>query len=153
MLYVTVVQWQGQKCNLVIHYENGFTLLDVSDNSDLSKPNIHWNYSFEKLRMSADDGSRLVWLDFGEDGEQASQILLVLCDCYFFCVLTVVADYMFTLIAKAKWRAALMCPLFLSAVIIQDCQVSHTVHCNLSVLLHRFAQKRIFGGCSTHTYL
>jgi len=93
MLYVAVVQWQGQKCNLVIHYENGFTLLDVSDNSDLSKPNIHWNYSFEKLRMSADDGSRLVWLDFGEDGEQASEILLIIYDCYFFCVLTVVTDF------------------------------------------------------------
>jgi len=68
------VQWQGQKCNLVIHYENGFTLLDLSDNSNLSKPNIHWNHPFEKLRMSADDGSRLVWLDFGEDGEQVSEV-------------------------------------------------------------------------------
>ena len=70
-----MVQWQGQKCNLVIHYENGFTLLDISDDNDLSKPNIHWNQPFEKLRMSADDGSRLVWLDFGECGEQASKIL------------------------------------------------------------------------------
>lgn len=60
MSCVAVVQWQGQKCNLVIHYENGFTLLDVSDNSDLSKPTIQWNQPFEKLRMSADDGSRLV---------------------------------------------------------------------------------------------
>jgi len=73
VLYVAVVQWQAQKCSLVIHYENGFTLLDSADNSDLSKPNILWNHPFEKLRMSADDGSRLVWLDFGEDGEQASE--------------------------------------------------------------------------------
>lgn len=67
-----MVQWQGQKCSLVIHYENGFTLLDTSDNSNSSKSNILWNQPFEKLRMSADDGGRLVWLDFGEDGEQAS---------------------------------------------------------------------------------
>jgi len=78
MLYVAVVQWQGQTCSLVIHYENGFTLLDASDNKDLSKPNIHWNHPFEKLRMTADDGSRLVWLDFGEDGEQARETLQLL---------------------------------------------------------------------------
>ena len=70
-----MVQWQGHKCNVVVHYENGFTLLDASDNNDSSKRNIHWTYPFEKLRMSADDGSRLVWLDFGEDGEQASERL------------------------------------------------------------------------------
>jgi len=84
MLCVAVVQWQGQKCSLVIHYENGFTLLDSSDNNDLNKPNILWTHPFERLRMSADDGSRLVWLDFGEDGEQASEAYLLIFDicCY-----------------------------------------------------------------------
>jgi len=56
----------------VIHYENGFTLVDLSrgGGSLSSKPTIIWSHPFEKLRMSADDGSRLAWLDFGEDGEQ-----------------------------------------------------------------------------------
>jgi hypothetical protein len=68
----TAVQWQNQKCCLVMHYENGFTLIDtVKPGGDsAAKPNILWNYPFEKLRMSADDGSRLLWLDFGENGEQ-----------------------------------------------------------------------------------
>jgi len=65
----TAVQWQNGKCCLVMHYENGFTLLDVPK-EPTTKPNILWSYPFEKLRMSADDGSRLMWLDFGEHGEQ-----------------------------------------------------------------------------------
>jgi hypothetical protein len=66
------VQWQGQSCCLVLHYENGFTLVDLSRGGGAlsTKPAIIWSHPFEKLRMSADDGSRLVWLDFGEDGEQ-----------------------------------------------------------------------------------
>jgi hypothetical protein len=35
-----------------------------------SAPIILWHYSFEKLQNSADDGQHLLWLDFGEDGEQ-----------------------------------------------------------------------------------
>jgi hypothetical protein len=68
------VQWQGQSCCLVLHYENGFTLVDLSRGGGAlsTKPAIVWSHPFEKLRMSADDGSRLVWLDFGEDGEQVS---------------------------------------------------------------------------------
>jgi len=68
----TDVQWQSQSCCLVLHYENGFTLVDLSRAGGAlsSKPSIIWSHPFEKLRMSADDGSRLVWLDFGEDGEQ-----------------------------------------------------------------------------------
>lgn len=65
------VQWQNQKCRIVLHYENGFTLVDSTRSGvQSSKQAILWNHPFERLRMSADDGSRLVWLDFGEDGEQ-----------------------------------------------------------------------------------
>jgi hypothetical protein len=31
---------------------------------------VIWHQPFEKLKMSADDSSRLVWLDFMDDGEQ-----------------------------------------------------------------------------------
>lgn len=57
--------YQSQECVITIHYENGFILQDARHHS------IFWQYPFEKLRMSADDGMRLVWLDFGgEDGEK-----------------------------------------------------------------------------------
>jgi len=90
----TNVQWQGLNCRLTLHYENGFTLTDLSrdvvtSNNDvvtLSSQGVktsrghtvvsgvggvvQWQHPFEKLRMSADDGQRLVWLDFSEQGEQ-----------------------------------------------------------------------------------
>jgi len=67
-----------------LHYENGFTLTSESDalfdNGGLAvnmlsgrkcgQHAILWHYPFEKLHMSWDDGNRVLWLDFGEDGEQ-----------------------------------------------------------------------------------
>lgn len=58
--------WNRQETKLQVHYENGFTL--VKDD-ELAKNPILWHYPFEKLRITADDGHRLLWLDFG-DGEQ-----------------------------------------------------------------------------------
>ena len=60
--------WNRQETKLQVHYENGFTL--VKDDELIKNP-ILWHYPFEKLRMTADDGHRLLWLDFGE-GEQVS---------------------------------------------------------------------------------
>lgn len=41
--------------------------------SPSSSPTPLWRRSFDKLKMSADDGARLLWLDFGgEDGEIVS---------------------------------------------------------------------------------
>ena len=59
----------------MLHYDNGFTLIDsaVESSNMGSKSCILWHFPFEKLRMSADDGMRLLWLDFGEDGEQVSR--------------------------------------------------------------------------------
>lgn len=35
------------------------------------KPQVFWYFPFERLKMSADDGQHLLWLDFGgDDGEQ-----------------------------------------------------------------------------------
>lgn len=50
----------------MIHYENGFTLLEAGTGS-----RTLWRYPFDKLRSSSDDGKRYLWLDFGssEEGE------------------------------------------------------------------------------------
>ncbi|XP_013774992.1 beta-1-syntrophin-like isoform X1 [Limulus polyphemus] len=53
--------YQGNDCQIVLHYENGFLLLDGRQQT------ILWQYTYEKLMMSADDGAQLVWLDFGSD--------------------------------------------------------------------------------------
>ncbi|XP_023234914.1 beta-1-syntrophin-like [Centruroides sculpturatus] len=62
--------YQGQDCVLTLHYENGFILLDSR------RLTVMWQLPYEKLRMTADDGMRLVWLDFGgEDGEKELDML------------------------------------------------------------------------------
>lgn len=48
--------------------------------SPSSSPTPLWRRSFDKLRMSADDGARLLWLDFGgEDGEIVSDVRQKIC--------------------------------------------------------------------------
>ncbi|XP_014786662.1 beta-1-syntrophin [Octopus bimaculoides] len=60
---ICAATWSRQETKLLIHYENGLTLLK---DDELSQNHIFWQYPFEKLRMTADDGHRLLWLDFGE---------------------------------------------------------------------------------------
>lgn len=46
-----------------MHLDRGFSLVD----SGLAAPaKIMWTYSFDQLKASADDGNRLLFLDFGE---------------------------------------------------------------------------------------
>lgn len=60
--------WQGQPAQLVLHFEDGFSLLEAPVPN--REANVLWSFPFERLRTSADDGARLLWLDFGtEDGE------------------------------------------------------------------------------------
>lgn len=59
--------WQGQPCQLLLHYESGFTLLDASEQQ-------LWSYPFERLRSSSDDTTRLLWLDFGSEDEQVQLV-------------------------------------------------------------------------------
>ncbi|KAF7388754.1 hypothetical protein HZH68_012696 [Vespula germanica] len=69
--------WQGKACQLVVNHEEGFSLYATGTRgvvgngvSPGSPPTPLWKRSFDKLKMSADDGARLLWLDFGgEDGE------------------------------------------------------------------------------------
>ncbi|XP_076372385.1 beta-1-syntrophin-like isoform X2 [Tachypleus tridentatus] len=57
--------YQGQDCQIVLHYENGIMLLDGRQQTVL------FQCAYEKLLMSADDGIQLVWLEFGdEQGEK-----------------------------------------------------------------------------------
>uniref|UniRef100_A0A3Q0S5D1 Syntrophin, basic 1 n=1 Tax=Amphilophus citrinellus TaxID=61819 RepID=A0A3Q0S5D1_AMPCI len=56
--------YRGQECRLVIHYEQGFSVLADP------KPQVVLSYPFEKLKMSSDDGVRMLFLDFGgKEGE------------------------------------------------------------------------------------
>ncbi|KAK3085323.1 hypothetical protein FSP39_001461 [Pinctada imbricata] len=64
------VTWKNQEAKLTLHYENGFILRSTQSNEPQEKPQILWSYPFEKLRMSSDDGHRLLWLEFAGDGEQ-----------------------------------------------------------------------------------
>ncbi|XP_055528188.1 beta-1-syntrophin isoform X2 [Wyeomyia smithii] len=64
-------QFQGRPCQLIVHLDRGFTLLDSALGSTVgSKP--LWSYPFDKLKGSADDGNKLLLLDFSgcEDGAE-----------------------------------------------------------------------------------
>ncbi|XP_030606442.1 beta-1-syntrophin [Archocentrus centrarchus] len=73
--------YRGQECRLVIHYEQGFSVLadpKAEDGEDFEervahtscKPQVVLSYPFEKLKMSSDDGVRMLFLDFGgKEGE------------------------------------------------------------------------------------
>lgn len=63
---------QGRPSQLIIHLDRGLTLLD----SAFSPAKIVWTYSFDKLKGSADDGNRILYLEFGADeGEIVSSQL------------------------------------------------------------------------------
>lgn len=73
-LHVAGCMYKGQDCRLVIHYELGFSVLPEAE-----PPHGHtlFSYPFEKLRMSSDDGVRMLYLEFGgKEGEIVSKINL-----------------------------------------------------------------------------
>ncbi|XP_068180702.1 beta-1-syntrophin [Antennarius striatus] len=74
--------YMGQECRLVIHYEQGFcvmagpSLLRERENGEErgahtpTRPRVLLSYPYEKLKMSSDDGVRMLFLDFGgKEGE------------------------------------------------------------------------------------
>ncbi|XP_016337688.1 beta-1-syntrophin-like [Sinocyclocheilus anshuiensis] len=64
----TSCMYQAQDCRLVIHYERGFSVIADGEDSSVAQP--LFSYPFEKLKMSADDGVRILYLDFGgNEGE------------------------------------------------------------------------------------
>ncbi|MBN3310356.1 SNTA1 protein, partial [Amia calva] len=58
----TACNWNGKECTLAVHIDKGFTLF--SEEPGLSKT-VLLQQPFEKLRMSSDDGVRMMFLDFG----------------------------------------------------------------------------------------
>ncbi|KAG9329869.1 hypothetical protein JZ751_028761, partial [Albula glossodonta] len=60
--------YRNQECRLTIHYEQGFSVLAELDEGPILKP--LFSYPFERLKMSSDDGVRMLFLDFGgKEGE------------------------------------------------------------------------------------
>ncbi|XP_031630449.1 beta-1-syntrophin isoform X2 [Contarinia nasturtii] len=56
--------YQNRPCQLLVNLDRGFSLVD----SSLGSPaKTIWSYTFEKLKSSADDGNRMLFLDFGGD--------------------------------------------------------------------------------------
>ncbi|XP_053322329.1 beta-1-syntrophin [Spea bombifrons] len=64
----TPCTYKNQDCRLVINYDHGFTVTAESADGTFSKPLAQ--YPYEKLKMSSDDGVKMLYLDFGgKDGE------------------------------------------------------------------------------------
>ncbi|XP_069953145.1 beta-1-syntrophin isoform X1 [Cherax quadricarinatus] len=61
-------EWRGVEAKLVLHHEEGFTLLSTHDVSG-GRGRVLWTQPFHKLLMSSDDGARLIWLRFDGDME------------------------------------------------------------------------------------
>lgn len=66
--------WRGQDARLLLHFESGFELVLAGADHDAGAGHddgaVLWRFPFGRLRHSADDGVRLLWLDFGsDDGE------------------------------------------------------------------------------------
>ncbi|KAM7357538.1 syntrophin-like 1 isoform 2-T4 [Cochliomyia hominivorax] len=61
--------YQGRQCQLVVHLNRGFCLYECGYTAPAQAKTQLWQFPFDKLRGSADDGNRLLYLDFGDDGE------------------------------------------------------------------------------------
>ncbi|XP_029731548.1 beta-1-syntrophin isoform X3 [Aedes albopictus] len=62
--------YQGRPCQLIVHLDRGFCLLDSALGSTGGSKQPLWSFSFDRLKGSADDGNKLLYLDFSgsEDG-------------------------------------------------------------------------------------
>lgn len=66
--------WKGQDCTLTVHIDKGFTI--STSEPGLSRT-ILLQQPFEKLQMSSDDGTKMLYLDFGgPEGEIVSWLYL-----------------------------------------------------------------------------
>lgn len=64
----TACTYKNQACCLTIHYENGFSI--TTEPQEGAFPKTILQSPYEKLKMSSDDGIRMLYLDFGgKDGE------------------------------------------------------------------------------------
>lgn len=58
----TACSWNGKECSLGVHIDEGFTLF--TEEMGVRK-SILLQQPFERLKMSSDDGVRMMFLDFG----------------------------------------------------------------------------------------
>ncbi|KAJ8359226.1 hypothetical protein SKAU_G00157510 [Synaphobranchus kaupii] len=58
----TACLWNGKECTLGVHIDEGFTIF--TEEAGVRKT-VLLQQPFEKLRMSSDDGVRMMYLDFG----------------------------------------------------------------------------------------
>ncbi|CAH8621011.1 unnamed protein product [Heterobilharzia americana] len=85
---VITCRWQNYDCHLTLHYDTGLKLicrqLPVESLHPTSQPSTYgnmisehviWQYPYEKLRSTADDGKTILWIDFGPDGEYELDML------------------------------------------------------------------------------
>ncbi|XP_023810679.1 alpha-1-syntrophin isoform X2 [Oryzias latipes] len=70
----TACSWNGKECTLGVHIDEGFTL--YTEEMGVRK-SILLQQPFERLRMSSDDGVRMMFLDFG--GPEAELLDLHCC--------------------------------------------------------------------------
>ncbi|XP_042317698.1 beta-1-syntrophin [Sceloporus undulatus] len=68
MEITTACTYKSQECRLTIHYDHGFSL--TTEPQDGAFPKTILQFPYEKLKMSSDDGIRMLYLDFGgKEGE------------------------------------------------------------------------------------
>ena len=72
-MFAAAVTWRDQEARLTVHFENGFTLTDARANDGNGRAQVLWYFPFEKLKRSADDGQRMLWLEFGAN--ETDQVL------------------------------------------------------------------------------
>ncbi|XP_072100801.1 alpha-1-syntrophin [Mobula birostris] len=60
---LTACTWNGRSCQLGVHLEKGFSIYPDTPDQGRLQPLL--SQPFQKLRMSSDDGLRLLFLDFG----------------------------------------------------------------------------------------
>ncbi|KAG8542106.1 hypothetical protein GDO81_027437 [Engystomops pustulosus] len=64
----TPCTYKSQDCRLVINYENGFSIAAPAPDGTFTK--ILAQFPYEKLKMSSDDGVKMLFLEFGgKDGD------------------------------------------------------------------------------------
>lgn len=72
-VFLTGCTLSRQDVRLTLHYEKGFTI--TREPADQTGGAVLFRYPYEKLKMSADDGIRNLYLDFGgPEGEMVSYI-------------------------------------------------------------------------------
>ncbi|CAH8637047.1 unnamed protein product [Schistosoma margrebowiei] len=84
---VITCRWQNYDCRLTLHYDTGLKLISCQfpieshsiaqsyPHGNMTSGHVIWEYPYERLRSTADDGKTILWIDFGPDGEYELDLL------------------------------------------------------------------------------